>query len=255
MEVGQQIPWPLVTQGQGDSINLTIVARVLTQWLGMFAPIQLNPLGLNPLRDILNNHIDFEGLRRKSPFRLFVGATHVNSGKLRLFREHELQLDMLLASACLPRLHHTVIVDGEPYWDGGYSANPAVFPLLRGKGSLDILLILLAPQLQDDVDQSVESIATRIQEIGFTGHFIREMHMLADAVNVSDRGRLETVRFHMIDAENLDVLRRSETKLLAYGPFLEMLRDHGRIRTKQWLAENLQSIGKRGTLDWAHWTV
>src|SRR5450830_1026228 len=116
LEVGQQIPWPMVTQGQGDTMSLTPATRVLAQWMGLFSPAHLNPLGLNPLRDLLDKHLDFESIRSSSPFRLYVGATHVNTGKLHLFREHELQLDMVLASACLPRIHHTVAINGEQYW-------------------------------------------------------------------------------------------------------------------------------------------
>jgi NTE family protein len=255
LEVGQQIPWPMVTQGQGDTMSLTPATRVLAQWMGLFSPAHLNPLGLNPLRDLLDKHLDFESIRSSSPFRLYVGATHVNTGKLHLFREHELQLDMVLASACLPRIHHTVAINGEQYWDGGYSANPALFPLLQNSRSHDILLILLAPQLQDDVGQSVEAIASRIQDLGFTTHFLREMQMLAHAASGQSRSDVNQARFHMIDAGNLEIMRRNETKMLAYAPFLEMLRDYGRERAQQWLAENLHSIGRRNTLDWSQWTV
>ncbi len=255
LEVGQQIPWPMVTQGQGDSMNLTAATRVLAQWMGLFSPAHLNPLGLNPLRDMLAKHIDFESIRRSSPFLLYVGATHVNTGKLRLFREHELELDMLLASACLPRIHHTVAIDGEQYWDGGYSANPALFPLLHGTRSHDILLILLAPHLQDDVGLSMDAIASRIQDLGFTTHLMREMQLLAQAASGKSRSNVNQARFHMIDAGNLEVMRRNETKMLAYAPFLEMLRDYGRERAQQWLAENLHCVGRRNTLDWSHWMV
>jgi NTE family protein len=141
-------------------MGLTHATRLLAQWMGMFAPGQLNPLCFNPLRDVLEKHNDFESIRRSSPFHLYAGATHVNTGKLRLFREHELQLDILLASACLLRIHHQVTIDGQQYWDGGYSANPAVFPLLDNSRCHDILLILLAPQLQEDVGQTMEAIAS-----------------------------------------------------------------------------------------------
>jgi NTE family protein len=148
-----------------------------------------------------------------------------------------------------------VTIDGQQYWDGGYSANPAVFPLLHDSRCHDILLILLAPQLQEDVGQSMEAIASRIQELGFTTHFLREMQMLAYGASRQSRNNENQSRFHMIDAGNLEAMRRSETKMLAYLPFLEMLRDYGRERAHHWLAEHIQSIGRRGTLDWSHWTV
>jgi NTE family protein len=117
------------------------------------------------------------------------------------------------------------------------------------------LLILLAPQLQDDVGQSVEAIASRIQDLGFTTHLMREMQMLAHAASGKNRSDVNQARFHMIDAGNLEVMRRNETKMLAYAPFLEMLRDYGRERAQQWLAENLHCVGRRNTLDWSHWMV
>jgi NTE family protein len=127
--------------------------------------------------------------------------------------------------------------------------------LLQGIRSPDILLILLSPQLQDDVGQSVEAIASRIQDLGFTTHFLREMQMLAHAAGGPSRNYVNQSRFHMIDAENLEVMRRNETKMLAYAPFLEMLRDYGRERAQQWLAGNLHAVGRRNTLDWSQWAV
>ena len=120
---------PGVTQGKGEAISLSPAGKMLANWAGHFSPSQLNPFDLNPFRDQLERQIDFKRLRRRSPFKLFIGTTQANTGKLRVFRESELTVDVLLASACLPSIHRSVLIDGEPYWDGGYSANPAVFPL------------------------------------------------------------------------------------------------------------------------------
>lgn len=261
LEVGERIPWPMMTEGHGESISLTATTKLLANWLGMFSPSSLNPMDLNPLRDLLVRKIDFEKIRRESPFQLFVGATHVNTGKLRLFREYELTVDMLLASACLPKIHHTVKIEGEPYWDGGFSANPAVYPLVRQGKSNDILLVLLAPHQHDETPQSMESIEARIQELGFKSHFLREMNMYARELNAPatpgthkvnhGRGQSQT-RFHMIDS-NLDVLQRSETKMLAYAPFLELLKEQGRKQTQSWLSQHATSVGKRSTVDLRQW--
>ncbi|MFZ3159162.1 MAG: patatin-like phospholipase family protein, partial [Rhodoferax sp.] len=144
-EIGQQMPWIPMTRGEDDAVNLTPATKMMTHWAGYFSPSQLNPFELNPLRDLLLRQIDFEGLRARSPFKLFVGATQARTGKLRIFRETELTVDMLLASACLPKIHHSVEIDGEPYWDGGYCANPAVFPLFYDCASRDVMLVLLSP--------------------------------------------------------------------------------------------------------------
>ena len=261
-EVGRQMPIGLVTQGEGDAIALSPASKMLAAWAGLFSPSQLNPLALNPLRDLLERQVDFEQLRAHSPFKLFVGATQANTGKLRVFREHELKLEVLLASACLPKIHHPVEIDGAPYWDGGYSANPAVFPLFYDCDSPDILLVLLSPLQREGIPRTVEEIETRIAELAFSAHFMREMRMFAHATEFSrpaflstgrlDR-RLQKMRFHMIDSSQLPSLERSETKLLAHAPFLDLLRGQGRARADSWLAQHADGIGRRSTLDVQKW--
>jgi NTE family protein len=260
-DVGRQIPWPLVSNGHDETISFTPAVKMLASWVGRFAPINLNPMDINPLRDLLNKHIDFERIRHSSPFKLFVGATHVNSGKLRLFREQELSVEMVLASSCLPKIHNTVEIDGEPYWDGGYSANPAVFPLVNPGHGSDILLVLLTPHRHHETPKSIQAIETRIQELGFKSHFLREMNMYARLRHAAhtksslwggQKRESHPTRFHMIDA-SLDVLQRSETKMLAYTPFLEMLRDQGRVQAKGWLAQHANSVGKSSSVSLTQW--
>jgi NTE family protein len=262
--IGTQMHAGMVTQGQGESIGLSASSKWLASWAGHFSPTQLNPFDLNPLRDWLGRHVDFERLRTQSPFKLFVGATQANSGKLRIFREHELTLDMLLTSACLPKIHRPVLIDGQPYWDGGYSANPAVFPLFYECASRDVLLVLLNPMQRQGTPSTVQEIETRILELAFSANFMREMRMFANAVEFSalsflTMGRLErrlqSMRFHMIDSSDLASLQRTETQLLAYGPFLELLRAQGRERGRTWLASHADGVGRRSTLDVRQWAA
>jgi NTE family protein len=262
--IGKQMHSDMVTQGMDDEVRLSASSKLLATWAGYFSPTQLNPFDLNPLRDWLGLHIDFEQLRAHSPFKLFVGATQANTGKLRIFREHELSLDMLLASACLPRLHRPVWIDGQPYWDGGYSANPAVFPLFYDCESRDVLLVLLNPPQREGTPHTVREIETRILELAFSANFMREMRMFATAVDFSSpsfltMGRLErrlhSMRFHMIDSSNLASLQRTETQLLAYGPFLEMLRGQGRERALAWLSDHADSVGRRSSVDMQQWSA
>jgi NTE family protein len=256
--VGKQLPSGMVTQGESDAIDLAPASKLMANWASYFSPAQLNPFDLNPLRDLLESQIDFERLRAQSPFKLFVGATRASSGKLRVFREHELSVDVLLASACLPKIHHAVEIDGDAYWDGGYSANPAVFPLFYDCDARDVLLVLLAPLQREGTPHSVEDIEARIVEIAFSAHFMREMRMFAQASAFArptflTRGRLEKrlqqMRFHMIDSSELATLERTETKLLAYGPFLERLRAQGRERGTAWLSNHAAQIGRQATID------
>lgn len=257
-EVGNQMPLAMVTHGEGDAISLSPASKWLANWAGYFSPSQLNPLGLNPLRDLLARQIDFEQLRARCPFKLFIGTTQANSGKLRVFREGELTVEVLLASACLPKIHHPVEIDGEPYWDGGYSANPAVFPLFYDCDSPDVLLVLLSPLQRESTPRTVEEIEARIVELAFSAHFMREMRMFAHATEYSrpaflpmgrlDR-RMQKMRFHMIDSSQLASLQRTDTKLLAHSPFLDLLRGQGRERACAWLANHSDAIGRRSTID------
>jgi NTE family protein len=261
-EVGRQMPWATMTRGEGDEISLSPVSKMLTNWAGYFSPAQLNPFALNPLRDLLTRQVDFARLRESSPFKLFVGATEVSTGKLRVFREYELTVDMLLASACLPKIHHAVEIDGEPYWDGGYSANPAVFPLFYDCDSRDVLLVLLSPFRREGTPHTVEEIEARIVELAFSANFMREMRMFAQATEFASptfmtwgrlERRLQKMRFHMVDSSQLVSLQRSETKLLAHGPFLEMLCEQGRERAANWLGAHAGAIGHRATVELKQW--
>lgn len=259
--VGKQLPSAMTTGGGEEAIGLSLAGKFLTQWASHFSPAQLNPFDLNPLRDLLQAQVDFAGLREASPFKLFVGTTEANSGRLRVFREQELTAEVLLASACLPKIHHAIEIDGTPYWDGGYSANPAVFPLFYHCDCPDVLLVLLSPLVREQTPSSVEEIDSRIAELGFSSHFLREMRTFTEAKQFSTSaplagGRLEQrlgeMRFHMIDSSRVASLARSETKQLAYGPFLEMLRDQGVERGEAWLATHRDRIGRSSTIDLQH---
>ena len=260
--VGKQMPMGMVTRGEGEAISLSPASKMLANWAGYFSPSQLNPFQLNPLRDLLKRQVDFEQLRERSPFKLFVGATQVNTGKLRVFRETELTVDMLLASACLPTIHHSVEIDGEPYWDGGYSANPAVFPLFYDCDSRDVLLVLLSPLERRGTPSSVEEIEARTVELAFSANFMREMRMFVQAKEFSSPAflsmgrlerRLQKMRFHMIDSNDVASLQRTDTKLLAHAPFLELLQGQGREHASAWLAEHADGVGRRSTVDVKKW--
>ncbi|NTV69172.1 MAG: patatin-like phospholipase family protein [Azonexaceae bacterium] len=251
----------------GDA-GMSPALKLMLQWTNHLSPEQLNPFDLNPLRDILGEQFDFARLRRAAPVKLFIAATHANSGKLRLFRNHELSVDTLLASACLPTIHRSIVIDGEPYWDGGYSANPAVFPLAWQCASPDILLVLLTPLRYAETPASAEDIRQRLLELSFNSTFLREMrtfaHLREEAGNSSlpawllkmlPVGRLERriaqLRFHAITADALLGELPPGSKLTVNLPFFESLRDSGREHAQAWLDRHRSSLGKRATLDLA----
>lgn len=242
----------------GETVGLNPAVRAMLRWTQHLSPDQLNPFDVNPLRDIVEAQIDFGRLRVASPVKLFIAATHANSGKLRLFRQTEISADALLASACLPSLHRTVVIDGEPYWDGGFAANPAVFPLFYECASRDIVLVLLAPLKYQETPVSASDIRDRVLELSFNATFLREMRMFAHLREYIQHpwltfGRFErrimTTCFHVVEAEDLLSGLTTETKLAADLRFLEMLRDLGRERAGAWLETNAGCIGKRSSVD------
>ena len=247
-----------VASSDGKTVRLAPMARMMLQWAHYFAPTQINPFDLNPLRDIVTAQIDFERLRARSPVRLFVAATHANSGKLRLFRETEVSADALLASACLPTMHRAIEIDGEPYWDGGYCANPAVFPLFYDCDASDILLVLLTPLKHVETPSTAHDIHTRVLEIAFNATFLREMRMFAHVRERVGRARwlmgpLERravqANFHVIEAEDVIAELSAETKLAAHLGFFGMLAELGRNRAHAWLQAHHAALGRRSTVD------
>jgi NTE family protein len=257
--VAESLPFDAAVRNlNGEGVSLSPVMKLVLQWAHYFSPYELNPFDVSPLRDILTERIDFARLRSSTELRLFIAATHANSGRLRLFRNWELSPDVVLASACLPTLHHAVEVDGEPYWDGGYAANPAVYPLVFDCAARDIVLILLSPLFHGPNPRTAADIHNRALELAFTANFLREMGMLAHALAYRGSswvklGRLERrlagTRFHMIESQDLIGQFSTDTKLAAYLPFFEQLRDLGRERAREWLGATRAHLGRRSSID------
>lgn len=227
----------------------------LSRW---FSPYQLNPFDLNPLRDLVCRLFDFERLCEDSPFQLFVAATHANTGHLKLFRNMELSADALMASACLPTMHQAIMINGEPYWDGAYAANPAVFPLFRFCDSYDVLLVLLAPLEHERTPRSAEEIQQRALELGFNNAFLREMRLLAAMRDMAEESgwlsgtleqHLRAMRFHMIEGHEVLGGLSTITKITANPAFLYRLRDAGQEAAREWLLQRSQAVGHRPSVD------
>ena len=242
----------------GQNVSLLPAMKVMLQWAHYFSPHQLNPFDLNPLRDILQAQVDFESLRAQSPLKLFIAATHANTGKVRLFRTPEISADAVLASSCLPTMARPVEIEGEPYWDGGYAANPAIYPLFYECKSSDILMVLLTPLTHKGTPRSAQEIKDRVLELAFNSTFLREMRMFAHAREFAgdsffQLGRLERrlvrMNFHVIDAQAQIHDLKTETKLAANLRFFMLLRDLGRAQAQRWLQANQAQVGKKSTVD------
>ena len=242
-------PWPPVlylpgSTADGSSRQLAPLLKSFADLSRRFSPQQINPLDINPLRDILNRQIDFELLRHRYKPRLFVVATRVHSGQMRIFTNAELSTDVLLASACLPSLHHPVEIDGDIYWDGAFSGNPAVFPLLYDARATDIALVLLQPLSRQDTPLTADAISHRIRELGLISPFLREMRAITHVRGALRNGlfsvggierRLRKLRFYLIQHEELMNSMVRGSQFNTHLSFLKFLRDAGRAQTENWL--------------------
>lgn len=209
-----------------------------------FTPQEINPLGINPLREIATGLFDFERLRRQAPFRLFIAATRVRDGALAIFDDSRLSLDTLLASACLPQMFAPVEIDGEIYWDGGYAGNPALEPLIYELRSRDLLCVLVQPLEQAQAPRTAREIRERIGELGFSTTFLRELETFRRAQKYLLRTfpiswigrRIRRLQIDIIEpGESLDAYS-AKTRLNTRIGFLHELRDIGRERADQWLS-------------------
>lgn len=227
------------------------------QWVSSFfrsfSPYEFNPLNLNPLREVLRRHVDEAALHRGA-LNLFVTATSVTTGQARVFTGKELSIDALLASACLPFLFQAVTIDGEPYWDGGYTGNPAIYPLIYNTEALDILLVRINPLVREGTPKRSEEIIDRLSEITFNASLMAEMRAVAFVSRLMregklDPGRYKDLRLHMVaDDEGLAPLG-ANTKFNTDRAFLEGLFGMGRNAANQWLTRHKDDIGVRATLD------
>lgn len=225
-----------------------------TAVLQQFAsPYQLNPLGLNPLREVLQRHVDMEAIAA-APVRVYVTATSVHSGQAEVFHGSRLSVEALLASACLPHLFQAVEIDGIPYWDGGYTGNPAIWPLIYGTAASDVLLVKINPLERRATPQTPMAIADRVSEITFNAGLTGELRAIAFVQRLlrEDRvepGRYKNLRLHMVhDEEHLAALGAS-SKLDTRWDFLQTLHALGEQAADRWLAAHREAIGVRSTLD------
>ncbi|MBL0728958.1 patatin-like phospholipase family protein [Piscinibacter sp. HJYY11] len=227
------------------------------QWVSAFfrsfSPYEFNPLNLNPLRDVVRRHVDEDALHA-CKFKLFVTATSVTTGQARVFTRPELSLDALMASACLPFLFQAVEIDGEPFWDGGYTGNPAIYPLIYSTESLDILMVRINPLVREGTPTRSEEILDRLSEITFNASLMGEMRAIAFVSRLMREGKLDSARYkdlrlHMVaDDDGIGPLGPN-TKFNTDRAFLERLCEMGRDAASRWLQKHKGDIGVRGTLD------
>jgi NTE family protein len=223
-----------------------------------FSPYDVNPLNINPLKDLIERFVDFEALRACSDLQIFVSATNVQTGRVRIFPREKITADAVMASACLPLLFRAVEIDGVPYWDGGYLGNPVIFPFFRTTTTEDVLVVQINPLVRERTPTSAPEIMNRINEITFNSSLIGEYRAIDFVARLIDQGRLprgtgpgqyRRINVHRIALEQVSTHFDSVGKMSTDYDYFEMLRVNGKRAARRFLDDHFDDIGVRSTVD------
>jgi len=241
--------WPI----EGSPLQAWIDA-----WSQAFSPYDVNPLNINPLKDLVERFVDFDAIRASANPQLFISATNVRTGRLRVFSHDKITADVIMASACLPLLFRAVEIDGVPYWDGGYMGNPAIFPFFAATESEDVLVVQINPIERHATPTSAREIVNRVNEITFNSSLLAEFRAIEFVGRLIDRGKLprgtgagqyRRINVHRIALDGSDRHLGADTKLNNDYDFFEMLRDNGRRAARRFFDAHFADIGVRSTVD------
>lgn len=220
----------------------------------IWSPYELNPMGIDPLRDLLLAQVDFGNVNRCASVMVHVTATQVRTGRARIFSRGAVTVDAVMASACLPQISRAVEIDGEPYWDGGFSGNPALMPLVQSRATPDIVIVQINPIVRHATPRSAREIINRVNEISFNTALIKELRTInlmqqlvaAQGLDIGPAGR---TYLHMVhaDAEVQDLAASS--KMNAEWDYLQLLFERGRRWADSWLQSHVDQIGVASSFD------
>ncbi len=248
----KRMPWDLGTIPKENPMQ-----DMMKSMMSSLSPYQMNPLNYNPLREVLERQIDFEELERSQNTKLFICATNVRTGKVKIFHTPEVTADVVLASACLPQLFQAVEINGEYYWDGGYMGNLVLYPLFYYTESRDVVILHINPIERPGPPTTAVDIANRLNEITFNSSLIKELRSVYFVQKLLDDGwikdehrdKLKYVLIHSVRADNAMSDLSSASKMSSDWGFLTMLRDRGRALATEWLEHNFEHLGVRSTVD------
>jgi NTE family protein len=247
-------PTPLDMMVSPGNMDFSPAWRIADIMQRQFSPYELNPANLNPLHEHIEAVVDFARLRSAAGPAMFVCATNVLTGRLRVFDRAEMTAAAVMASACVPLLHQAVEVEGQHYWDGGYSGNPPIFPLIYMGGAPDILIVQLNPINIPEVPRDIRAIVDRMNTLAFNSSLMREMRMIRFVTDLIDKGELPPGRhlrcfIHCIDAEAELAALNASSKMNASMGFLQHLRALGAARAAAFLDAHFDAIGERSSTD------
>ena len=220
----------------------------------LMGPVRESPLTVNPLRNFLTAMIDFERVRACEELAVFVSATNVRTGRGKVFARSEMDVQRLMASACLPTVFASVEVEGEAYWDGSFAANPPLAPLVEAGGADDLLVVQINPIARSELPRSMADISNRANEVAFNTSFVREVNAMlhTHAVPGEEGGAAITyapVRLHLVTANDALAVFSISSKFNAEPGFLQMLHGRGVAAADAWIERHLDDVGVRATLD------
>ncbi len=242
----------LLGGASGERLRASLGVDTVSHWA---SPYQINPLDINPLRSLLAQEIDFAALSTHHAPRVFVSATHVKTGRAEIFHGERLTLAAVMASACLPTVFQAVTIDGEDYWDGGFSANPALMPLANECDSADIVLVQLNPLAHAETPHTPHDITTRMNELAFNASLLSQMRSIAFTNQRLADGRLQegaqyrAMLLHRIDLGHAADALPASSKLSTDSAQMDRLFESGRLAAAEWLATHFSALGQRSTVD------
>ncbi|MEM8849482.1 MAG: patatin-like phospholipase family protein [Pseudomonadota bacterium] len=218
----------------------------------MASPYDLNPFGINPLRDLVEKFVDFDKVAGEKDMGLYISATNVETGRSRVFHRHEVTLDVVMASACLPTMFKAVEIDGVPYWDGGFMGNPVLFPFIDHSPSSDILMVQINPLKRPGTPTRARDIQNRVNEITFNASLLRDLRAIHLVDQLIDSGALSDKEYrrmflHLIDGCDDMLKLDASSKMNSEWAFLTHLRDIGRHHADRWLKANFDDIEVKST--------
>lgn len=253
--ITQQLPWEKFWFGR--NMDFSIGHAVFETITHLFSPYQLNPFDFNPLKDILLKNVDFDHLQTCQVTKLFISATNVRTGQVKVFNTEDVSANVIMASSCLPYIFKAVEIDSEYYWDGGYTGNPALFPFFYYTDCPDIMIIHINPIERPGPPVMASEIFNRITEISFNSGLLHEYRAIAFVQKLLDenwvkdefRDKLKYILLHSISADTALSDLNAATKNASNWDFLCLLRDRGRVYASDWLARNFDKIGVKSTFD------
>lgn len=241
----------------GYDFTAQFTSQIFDTLTRILSPYILNPLNYNPLHEMLTEKIDFNQLHNENKIKLYLCATNVKTGRLKIFENAEITVDTIMASACLPELYQSVEINGEYYWDGGFLGNPAIFPLIYNSNVDDIIIIHTNPIVRNSIPMTSSAIESRLNEITYNSTLIRELRAIDFVTKLLDKGYIKDEYRHKIRRKFMHIVRSDAVmsqftlinKYKWQWESLTQLRDLGREVAKNWLANNFSSIGKKSTID------